>query len=90
MEEENKQNNEAQKNEMDAIIEKIKEAVKQGNANKLVVKKDEKEILSVPVNIGIIGVVALPWTFIASVVAAYGFNCKFEVHKDDGSIDYIN
>lgn len=74
----------------DDVLEKIKAAVKEGNVNKIRVKRDGKVLLTVPVNAGIAGglvglAVAPWWGILAAAAAAYGFNCKFEIVKDDGS-----
>ena len=74
----------------DEIIDKIKALVKEGNVNKIRVKRGDQVLLTVPVNLGIvgglIGVAAAPWWgILAAAAAAYGFECKFEIVKDDGS-----
>ena len=74
----------------DEIIEKIKALVKEGNVNKIRVKRGDQVLLTVPVNVGIlgglVGLAAAPfWSILAAAAAAYGFDCKFEVVKDDGS-----
>ena len=74
----------------DEIIGKIKALVKEGNVNKIRVKRGEQVLLTVPVNVGIlgglVGLAAAPfWSILAAAAAAYGFDCKFEVVKDDGS-----
>lgn len=73
------------------VLEKIKAFVKEGNVNKIRVKKDEKVLLTVPVNVGIvgglIGLAAAPWwSILAAAAAAYGFDCRFELVKEDGSV----
>ncbi len=74
-------------------VEKIKAKVKEGNVDKVQISKDGEIILSLPVNIGIIGgVVGLataPWVFIGATIATIGFGCKVEVIKKDGSADEI-
>ena len=72
------------------ILDKIKALVKEGNVNKIRVKRGDQVLLTVPVNLGIvgglIGVAAAPWWgILAAAAAAYGFECKFEIVKDDGS-----
>ena len=72
------------------IIEKLKELVKEGNVNKIRVKRGDQVLLTVPVNVGIlgglVGLAAAPWwSILAAAAAAYGFECKFEIVKDDGS-----
>ncbi len=74
----------------DEIIGKIKALVKEGNVNKIRVKRGEQVLLTVPVNVGIlgglVGLAAAPfWSILAAAAAAYGFDCKFEIVRDDGS-----
>ncbi len=74
----------------DEIIGKIKALVKEGNVNKIRVKRGDQILLTVPVNVGIlgglVGLAAAPfWSILAAAAAAYGFDCKFEVVRDDGS-----
>ena len=39
----------------EALLEKVKAVVKEGNVNKIHVKRNDKILLSVPVNVGIVG-----------------------------------
>ena len=77
----------------EAVIEKIKQAFKAGNLTKIQMKKDDKVILTIPVNVGIVGGVVgaslAPWAIIPAALAAYGFDCKFELIKDDGSTEDV-
>ncbi len=74
-------------------VEKIKAKVKEGNVDKVQISKDGEIVLSLPVNIGIIGgivgLAAAPWAFIAASIATLGFGCKVEIVKKDGSTDEI-
>lgn len=74
-------------------VEKIKAKVKEGNVDKVQISKDGEILLSLPVNIGIIGgivgLAAAPWAFIAASIATLGFGCKVEIVKKDGSTDEI-
>ena len=72
------------------VLDKIKALVKEGNVNKIRVKRGDQVLLTVPVNLGIlgglVGLAAAPlWSILAAAAAAYGFDCKFEIVKDDGS-----
>ncbi len=74
----------------DDVLEKVKALVKEGNVTKIRVKREDKVLLTIPVNAGIAGglvglAVAPWWGVLAAAAAAYGFNCKFELVKDDGS-----
>ena len=79
--------------EAKAAVEKLKKKVKDGNVDRIQIRKDEQIVFSVPVNIGIIGGVigfaTIPWALIAGAVAAFGLGCKLEVVKKDGSTDEI-
>ena len=74
-------------------VDKIKAKVKEGNVDKIQISKDGDIVLSLPVNIGIvggiIGLAAAPWAFIAATIATLGFGCKIEIVKKDGSTDEI-
>ena len=81
------------KGRTDERIEKIKAIVKEGNVNKIRVKKDEKVLLTVPVNVGIVGglvgLTAAPLAILAAGAAAYGFDVKFEIVREDGSVSDV-
>ena len=70
----------------DDTIERIKELVKKGNVTKISVKRDDETIVNIPVNVGLVGTLVAPWGVIAAAIAAFGFKCKIELTKDDGSI----
>ena len=74
-------------------VEKIKAKVKEGNVDKIQISKDGEIVLSIPVNIGIIGgivgLAAAPWAFIAATIATLGFGCRIEIVKKDGTKDEI-
>ena len=69
----------------DETVSKLKELVKKGNVTKISVKKDEETIVNIPLNVGIVGTIVAPWGVIAAAVAAFGFKCKIELTKDDGT-----
>lgn len=75
------------------IVEKIKKAFKEGNVTKIQMKREGKIILSIPVNVGIVGGIVgasfALWAIIPAMLAAYGFDCKFSLVRDDGSVEDI-
>ena len=79
--------------EAKAAVEKLKKKVEEGNVDRIQIRKDDQVVLSVPVNVGIIGgilgLAAAPWALIAGSVAAFGLGCKLEVVKKDGSTDEV-
>ena len=79
--------------EVKDLIEKLKAKVKEGNVDRIQIRKADEIILKVPVNVGIIGGIigaaAAPWALIAGTIAAFGFGCKLEIVKKDGTTDEI-
>ena len=79
--------------EIKDLIDKLKAKVKEGNVDRVQIRKDDEVILKIPVNVGIIGgligAAAAPWALIAGTIAAFGFGCKLEIVKKDGSVDEV-
>ncbi|NLM97221.1 MAG: DUF4342 domain-containing protein [Halanaerobiaceae bacterium] len=54
------------------LINKIKELIKEGNVNKIVVKNDEKTLAEIPVTAGLVSLVLFPYlTLLAGAAALY-------------------
>ena len=70
----------------EALICKMKEVVKKGNISKILVTRDGDTLINIPLTVGVLGTVVAPWGMIAGVVAAFGFKCRIEFVKDDGSV----
>ena len=83
--------------DVSGVIEKIKAAVQKGNVNRIRVMRGEEELVNIPVNAGIaggvLGLMAGPWVLIsaavAGAVAKFGFDCRFQLVKEDGTVDEI-
>ena len=71
-------------------VEKIKELVRKGNVSKIVVRHKGEVLLSIPVNVGVVGAVigltAAKWAVLAAVLGTVGFGCSVEIVKDDGEV----
>ena len=81
--------------ENNSIIEKVKELVKKGNVSRVIVRKGDKVLVDIPVNVGIVGGIAALATskvlLLAGVLATVGFGCTVEVIKNDGQVvDVLN
>ncbi|MCL1802110.1 MAG: DUF4342 domain-containing protein [Eubacteriaceae bacterium] len=76
---ENKKTEEFKVNSED-FIAKIKNIVKEGNARKITIKgKDEKEIFSFPVTVGVAGVVLAPVFAAVATIAALATECTISI-----------
>ena len=73
-----------------SIIERVKELVKKGNVSRILVRKGDKILVDVPVNVGLAaGVATLALSkvlVIGAALATVGFGCTVEVIKEDGQI----
>ena len=73
-----------------SIIERVKELVKKGNVSRILVRKGDKILVDVPVNVGLAaGVATLTLSkvlVIGAALATVGFGCTVEVIKEDGQI----
>ena len=78
------------KKNVNYIMENLKALVRKGNVSRIVISKDDKELVNIPVNVGIVGGVvglaAAKWVVIAAVLATVGFGCTVQVVKEDGEI----
>ena len=78
------------KNSINDVMNKLKDLVRKGNVSRILVCKDGKELVNIPVNVGIVGGVvglaAAKWVVIAAVLATVGFGCTVQVIKEDGEI----
>ena len=70
----------------DELVEKMKEVAKKGGVSKIRVTRDGDTIVNIPLVAGVLGALVAPWGIIAATAAAFGFKCKIEFVKDDGSI----
>ena len=76
--------------DVQSIIEKIKGLVRKGNVTRIIVKRNNQQILNIPVNVGAVGAVVglayAKWILLAGVLATIGFGCTVEVLKSDGDV----
>ena len=77
-------------NNISAALDKIKELVSKGNVSRIVVRKDDKDIINIPVTVGVVGAVvgvtAAKWAMLGDALATVGFGCTVEIIKDSGEI----
>ncbi len=72
------------------VMDKIKELIQKGNVSKIQIRRNGETLLSIPVNVGVVGVVvgltAAKWAVLAAALATVGFGCSVEIIKDDGEV----
>ena len=64
------------------LIAKIKEIIRQGNAKKITIRgKDNNEILSFPVTVGVAGIVLAPILAAVGAIAALATECTIVIER---------
>ena len=70
-----------------AIADQIKALIDKGNVSRIVVKKNDGEMLmNIPVTVGAVATLIAPGGILLSMIASFGFKCTVEVVKTDGTI----
>ena len=72
----------------------IKDIIKKGNVNRIKIKKDDKILLDIPVNAGVvggaIGIVYLPAIVAIGAVAAVVSKIQVLIERPNGEIEIVN
>lgn len=77
-------------NKSEDIIDKIKEIIKEGNVTKIIVKKDGKTILNIPLTFAAAGAILAIKPALLGLGVALVTRCTIEIVKEDGDIIKIN
>ena len=84
----------AENKKLNELKEKLTAIIKKGDAKRVVLRRKGEELISVPLNLGILGgivsVAAAPVAVIVAAIAAYGFDCKIEVENRDGTKEEVD
>lgn len=68
------------------VIAKMKEIVEKGNVSRILITKDDKDIVNFPVTAGVVGAVLVPWGAILGIVAALGTGCRIDFVDENGEV----
>ncbi len=64
------------------LVQKVKDLIHEGNVTKIIIKNEEnKTLLEIPVTIGVIGVVLVPWLAAIGAIAALATRCTIVVQR---------
>ncbi len=70
------------------LINKIKDIIKEGNVNKIIVKNDEKTLVEIPVTAGVVSLVLFPYLTLLAGAAAMYKDYTLEIEKNKGEQGY--
>jgi hypothetical protein len=88
--EKGKSKEERLKNKSEDIVEEIKKIVKEANATKLVIIKDDETLINIPISAGAVGVVLSPLLGVAGITVAMLAKCTVEIYTKEGNKININ
>jgi uncharacterized membrane protein YvbJ len=64
------------------LVQKVKELFHEGNVRRITIKSEEgKTLLDIPVTVGVIGIVLVPWLAAIGAIAALAANCTIVVQR---------
>ncbi|MGI6558601.1 MAG: DUF4342 domain-containing protein [Limnochordia bacterium] len=68
-------------------LEKVREVVKQGNAVRVRVKREDKVLLDIPLTAGVVGGIIAPKLALVASVLGLLTKCTLEVERKDANLD---
>lgn len=72
------------------LLAGVKEAVRKGNATKILIKRKGETVVNLPVTAGAVALVAAPfWAIVLSAITAIGLDCSVDVVRESGEIVHI-
>ncbi|TDX51054.1 DUF4342 domain-containing protein [Orenia marismortui] len=89
-EEQNKYRKEEFQVRGEQVLNKFKELIKEGNVTRIKVKKDDKVLLDIPVNVGVVGAVLSPPLALLGATTALLSKATIEVERAKKSADNLN
>lgn len=72
------------------VIKTLKDFLKSGNVNRILVEKDEDVLMNIPVTVGAIGAIFLTSAMTVGLIAALATGCVIKIHKEDGEVINVN
>ena len=66
----------------DDLVKTVKKLIHEGNVRRIIIKDEKgKNLLDMPVTIGVVGAIIAPWLAALGVIGALATNCKIVVEK---------
>jgi len=72
------------------VVDKLKELVKKGNVTRVMLKKEDRLILDIPVTAGAVGAIVFAPATVAAIIVSLATGCKIEIQKESGEIIDVN
>jgi len=68
------------------FTEKVKELIEKGDVNRIIIEKNDKVVMDIPVNAGIVGAVVFAPAAITALIVALGTGHSVKMVKESGEI----
>lgn len=69
----------------DDLLKKVRDLIHEGNVTRIIVKSEQGEtLLEIPVTVGVIGALIVPWMAALGVIAAMATRCRIVVERREG------
>lgn len=68
----------------------IKDILKSGKVNRIVVEKNDATVMNIPVAVGALGALFLTSATIVGLIAALATGCVIKIHKENGEVINVN
>ena len=66
----------------DDLVKTVKKLIHEGNVRRIIIKDEKgKNLLDMPVTIGVVGAIIAPWLAALGVIGALATNCKIVVER---------
>lgn len=72
------------------LVKNLKELIRKGNVTRVILKRDEKVLLDIPVVAGALGAVIFTTATAVSIVVALISGCSLQLIKEDGEVFDVN
>lgn len=69
------------------LVSRVRELIKDGNVNRITIRNEERTLLDIPISVGAIGAVLMPYLTALGVIAAVASRCTIEVQRRSGGAD---
>ena len=69
--------------EGEQLLDKMKELLHEGNIRRIVIKQGERTVIEIPLTVGAVAALLVPWLAAIGALAAYVTDCTIEVERTD-------
>ena len=65
------------------LLDKVREAIREGNVRRVVIKQKDRSIAEFPLTVGVVGAVLAPMLAAIGAIAALATDCTIEIERTE-------